>query len=344
MDAGTESMKSKLPGMIPRSPRIWLAWGAKLALSLFLLWLSLRHLPGSALKEALLRARPSGLAASLAIYLTGVTVFELLRLAACARLVAESVVPASTWLRIFLESRAFLYLLPSGVGQEGFLWWRLRGQGWQHANCVFVVLLIRVTGLAGWLLALGWALTATPLRVPARALLPAPLAQPLAWAALGALLLLLAGLTPAVLRRRGLLARHSPGLGAWARLLPATLGSMTMVALSMQWGARAFGLEMDIGVAGGILTLLFLALVLPVSVAGLGVQEGLLLLVGKGLGWPPGATLGLSCLLHLHRAALALTGLGCLLLLGTGRWFSGPEEVPSGGDHAIGLPLGEPKP
>jgi len=324
--------------MFRPSLRAWSLWAGKLALSCCLLWLALRKVPLASLREALGRADPFWCALSVGVALVGVALFETLRLRAAGLLLTETQPRFLPWLGLFFESRAFLYLLPSGLGQEGYLWWKLRKRGWNHSSCVFLVLVVRITGLAFWVLAMAWALRAPAFLAASRNLLPGPLAYPLAWALLGAALLLASWALSSILVRLGRLQKPGTSWAPWAGLLPATGGNLLTCALAFHLAARAFGLSFSLGQAAGTLTLIFLGMVLPISLAGLGLQEALLLMVGRGLGMAAGPLLGLSCLLHLQRLVPALVGLLVMLARpsGTPRPLPRPDPPAPGSFPATG--------
>jgi hypothetical protein len=316
-----------------RSSRTWAVWGVKLGLSLLLLWLALRHVPLASVTEAVRAAHPAWALASLAVFLGGVTLFDALRFSLGGGLLREAPQPLGQWAFLSLASRAFLYLLPSGMGQEGYLWVKLRNRGWKHGSCAFLVLLVRATGLAFWCFALAFALRSPGFRGATAWVLRGSLAEVAFWVAAGLALTAGSMFLPVLLGRMGRLEGYSGSLAAWAGLLLATAGTGFTCAAAFEFSARAFGISFGLAQAAGCTTILFLGMVLPISLAGFGVQEGILLMVGQGLGMPPGPLLGLSCLLHFQRFVMALAGLSCLM---AGKWDNpgqpsalAPEE---GGD------------
>jgi len=289
-------------------------WAGKLLLSVGLLWLALHKVPVASLRTALGQADPFWCILSLLVSLAGLMVFEPLRLAAGGRLLRETQPRATLWLALFAESRAFLYLLPSGMGQEGYLWWKLRKYGWDHGSCGFLVVIVRVTGLALWMLVMARALATPAFRDACRSVLIGPLSAPTAWGAAGAALLVLSLGLPPLLVRLEKLRRYRLAPAPWTAFLAATAASMFFSALAFQLAARAFHLPFALDQASGCLTLLFIGMVLPISLAGLGLQETILLMLGHGLGLPVGPVLGLSCLLHAQRLIPAVAGMGVLLV------------------------------
>ena len=92
--------------------------------------------------------------------------------------------------------------------------------------------------------------------------------------------------------------RASPG---HSRRLRTTAGCVMM-------GARSAGLPFDLLTCLGLLAWFNFAMALPISLGGLGLQEALVLRLGLPLGIPAASLLAFSALLHLMRAALAVTG------------------------------------
>ncbi len=111
---------------------------------------------------------------------------------------------------------------------------------------------------------------------------------------------------------------HRPGalFAPWVGLLPSTLGTAITASIAFQLAAQGFGLHFSLAQAAGCLTLLFVGMVLPISFAGLGLQESILLLVAQGMGMPIGPVLGLSVVLHVQRLVPALVGMGIMALRG----------------------------
>jgi len=334
----------------PLTHRNWFLWGLKACLSTLLLLWALHKVPMANLLEALRTAHPAWVLASLLVFLGGIGLFDAFRLSASGSLVMDPSPPLGRWVLLNLTSRAFLYLLPSGVGQEGYLWLKLRNYGWKHGSCAFVVVLIRTTGLAFWCLALANALRSPAFQQSTLWVLRGNLSRPGAWAGAGALLFSVSLLLPFILGRLGRLEGYSSSVKAWAVLLLSTVGTAFTCAAAFELAGRAFGISFGLAQAAGCTTLLFVGMVLPISLGGIGVQEGILLMVGKGLGMPPGAVLGLSCILHLQRLAMTLLGISCLVAVNRGLslWGSrsqvAAEEGKDGRDHAVDLLVPEAMP
>ncbi len=323
-------MKSTQTSLFRPTPRAWAFWLGKALFSGLLCWLALRNVTLASIRDALATANLPWASLSILTFMVGLMIFEPLRLAVAGRLPMETQPTLVRWFTVSLESRAFFYLLPAGIGQEGYLWWKLRRQGWSHGSCAFLVLVVRMTGLVFWIFALVWALRAPVFRGASSSLLPGALASPQLWFA-GASLLGVATLAlPWVSARLGKVQPRPFSPWPWVGLALASAGTLLVCMLSFRFGAKAFSIPMPLDQAAGCLGLLFMAMALPVSLAGLGLQEGILLLVGKGLGIPPGPMLGFSCLLHLQRLAPALLGLVVLCLPDLqGAHPSRPGQTPS---------------
>lgn len=306
-------MRIHLPVSLPPPAGRWAIRAGKLALSLALLYLALRRVPLSGLWTALTHARPVPFAASLALFLVGMVVLEPLRYGFAGRLVHEPRIPLREWFLINLRGRAFLYLAPAGVGQEGYLWWQLRRSGWKHASCAYVAASARGQGVALWTAALALALADPVFRGACRVLRLGGLLAPLPWTGVTLVLLLGSFLLPGLMKRFGRLELAAAPGPSWAAQLAASLGIALAATGSLLLACRAFRLDLPPVQAAGSLALLYLGMVLPISLAGLGLQEAILLLVGQGLGLPPSPILGVSLALHLQRLGPTLLGLVTLL-------------------------------
>lgn len=297
-----------------RPPSGWgwrgLALLLKVSFSGLLLWLCLRGIPLHSLRQALHRVDLPLACASVLLFAAAIPASESARMWAGGALLAEERLGFREWGRIFLQSRPFIYLLPSAVGAEGMIWAHLREHRWGHGSCVYLLLSTRVWGLGVWALAAGLFCALAP-EASLRSL-PLVARRPSLWLLLGGCACL-----GSVASRWGVAAwsrvplapfRSAPLLGSFG----LTLASAGISILAGLWAARAIGLPMAPAQVMGIIALLNFALVLPISVAGVGVQEGVVLLVGGGMGFQEAHLLGFSAILHLQRLAIALAGLGVL--------------------------------
>lgn len=301
------------PGAPPSALRAWAGWGLRLGITGLLLWLTLRRVPLPGIKAALLQVRPWLAALSVATFLAGSFLLEPIRLALAGHLLEERNPGAWAWVRIFIESRPFYYLLPGALASEGVIWMRLRRLDWRHASCGFVLMSTRVWGVAAWGL-----LAATSLAIPGGggailAQAPPLLRSPALWAGGGMLAVCTALLAPHLAGRfRHLSLRPRTGLtNASLGLLAG--GSALVVGFSVFLASRAAGTPLPFHAALGLMAFFNFAMVLPVSLGGFGLQEAMVLLLGTPLGFDPPALIAFSALIHLQRLVLSLVGLGGFL-------------------------------
>lgn len=278
-----------------------LLWVVKLALTAFLLRLAFRGIPQGALVAALGRIQwPLALAAT-ALYAIASIPLDALRLHGIA---TQFEIPGPSrreWVRLYLESRPFFYLLPASAGADGLVWYRLRDRHWSHRDCGLLLFLNRTWGVGAW--ALAGAISLALGTESSAILLGAPnwLARPWFWAALGFAACAGSAIGPSLLRlRRGSALRPFRPSRSGV-VFTATALSALGLALSVQWAARAAGLTLPYGACLGLLAWFNFAMVLPISLGGLGIQEALVLRLAPAFGLLPAPLLAFSALVHLLR-------------------------------------------
>jgi len=285
----------------------------KVAGTAFLLWFAFRKVPAGTFARAAQGENWSLALASLGVYGLGMSLVEASRYLILARALrsAEDDLPLREWVALYLESRPWVYLLPASAGAEAVLWRGLRGHRWTHRQCGALVLGTRVIGLGIWVLLLGVALGLAP-SVPGLILeLPRALKGGWAWGALGAAIVAVSILAiPLFAGEKG---RRFPA-GPMLLAVAAGVVSAAVVCAALLLGAASAGLHLTFLEAAGFTAVLNIGMVLPISLAGLGLQEALLLRLGAGLAtFAPAPLMALSAILHLQRLGLALLGGGVIL-------------------------------
>jgi len=245
--------------------------------------------------------------ASILCYIVLMMAVEAGRLWSAGRMLKEHQPGFFSWVRMFSETRPFLYLLPASVGTEGMLWVRLRQSAWNHISCGFVLFLTRMVGMGMWACAAGCALSgATGIGTA----LPASMFRsPMIWWIGGITTLVASAFLPLLLEHyRGLVLRDG-AMGAFLTLQVLSLGSLVLNTGLVFWAGRAAHIPISPLTALGLLALLNFAMVLPISIGGFGLQETLVIAVGVPLGFAVPALLAFSTLIHAQRLGLILTGL-----------------------------------
>ena len=290
-----------------------LIWLAKLLVTLFLLWLTLRKIPVHGIQAALVQVHLALAALSLGIFLCGSLFVEPARLAFASRLLAEPQPTFATWVRIFLESRPFYFVLPGSVAAEGMVWLRLRELHWRHASCAFVVLCTRIWGVGTWGLAAAYALTFPKGSGLVLAQAPSWMRSPTPWALGGFLAAASACLAPLLARRYWNLPLVTGRVGPTIAMILSSILSALIVTVGVQVASMAAGTPLPLHSALGLMALFNFAMIVPVSLGGFGLQEALILALGTGMGYPAPALVAFSALIHAQRLLLSLLGLALFL-------------------------------
>jgi len=317
MDGGVrdemEDPAPPVPGGRFGKPGLRLLWLFELALTCLLLWLSLRNVPLAGILGALARIRLPQALLSLVLFGVGVPLLEGARLRLAGTLAEETQPPGLFWVALFAESRPFMYLMPAAAGSEGMIWLRLRQYRWRHRSCAFVVLLTKAWGVGGWALVLGLVLAGPG---ALGGLFPAGrlwLRSPFLWAGGGLAILGGMALAPFLLARRQGVPVRAPGARVLAGMALATAGAMGVAVLAAWIAAGSAGIHQGFLFSAGFLALCNFATLLPIAVAGFGLQEALVLAIGLPLGCPAPVLLAFSAVVHAQRLALALAGVVLLV-------------------------------
>lgn len=298
---------------LPPALRPYVTWVLKLGMTVVITWLALRKVPLGGLKGALAHLAWSWAALSLGVFVLGMTLLESARLYFAGALLREPLPRFRDWVRIYLESRPFYYILPAAVGAEGLVWLRLRQFSWRHASCGFVVLATRIWGMSAWSLVAAYALARPGGFHVVLARTPGWMQGVPFWASAGCALALASLLAPHILAgRRGiaLMERRDRTIAA---ILLTTLGAVLVTGLAVLSASRATGTPLTLEQSLGLMAFFNFAMVLPFSLGGVGLQEALVLFLGLPLGYPPQALVAFSALIHLQRMALCGLGLGVFL-------------------------------
>jgi hypothetical protein len=281
--------------------------GLKATATILLLWLAFRQVSWQQLREALLRVSPSLATAAVLLYQLGAIIPDSVRLAACGAALSAPRVPLLSWIRLYLESRPWFYLLPASAAADGFLWVQLKGRTWRMQDIASLLMLNRLWGVGVWAVAGGAALAWDPAHHVAFRDHLALLGMPWLWFLVG-----LAGIGSAAFGPR-LLKRWFPNIGranlrASALALCSTLVGALLLTAAACVAARAAGAPMAFLTCLGLLAWFNFGMALPISFGGLGIQEGLVLLLGRPAGTPVQDLLVFSMLLHGLRIVLAIAG------------------------------------
>lgn len=204
------------------------------------------------------------------------------------------------WCLTFLRSRPWAYLLPVSIAGEAAMLLHRKQTSWNIRSAIRALVSVRLLGLFIWAIWCGAASNQVAI-FPLLNHFPLPIAADKLWVGLGGI-----GLSLFVIYER---ANHRSFPIASIVLAAA---STVLVAVTTQLAATAAGVSLGWLDILGFLALLNFALVLPVSLGGIGVQEGILLGMGANTGIPAESLLAFSLLLHLQRMVLA--AIGSLLL------------------------------
>jgi uncharacterized membrane protein YbhN (UPF0104 family) len=284
-----------------RSIRRWLGTIARLAATLGLMAYALSGVDLARFRETMLRADWRWWVAGLAIGLATQVVAGI-RWAALARPLGFSLSRAAFVWRFF-EGSFFSLCLPSSIGGDVFKAYRIGDTTQRRLLAGCTVLADRLTGLAALGVLGGTAFIAGQrhLGLPAAGAVAAAL-MAAAWAAfrlgVGSLDRLLA-VVPAAHPAREFIGRllpyqRQPGLMThalgWSLIVQA--GGAVSVALA----ARALGIAQPLTVWFSVVPLVALAVVLPISINGVGVRENALAVLLKPHGVAPETAVALGLL------------------------------------------------
>jgi uncharacterized membrane protein YbhN (UPF0104 family) len=301
----------------------WAVWVLKIIMTGALLWVTLHKVPWAGVRASFFNVSRPLAGFSIVFFVLATTLVETTRMMFAGKVVKERQPRFRDWLRLFSESRPFFFLLPGAVATEGLIWIRLREMQWRHASCGFALGITRVWGVAGWCLAAAYALSKHNGTDAILAAAPPFLRSPALWVAGGLLASTGALLAPAIMKRfKHLPIAENPGRFNVAMAV-ASLLSLAIISLSVKLAAAAAGTPLPFHAAMGLMAFFNFAMVLPISVGGFGLQEGLVLLLGLSLGYPAGALIAFSALMHLQRLTLSLVGLGVFLV---GQRTEGPSR------------------
>jgi len=303
----------------PRSR--WVAL-ARAVLALGLISFVLRRVDLSSLLATLGRSALVGLGGGTALLLLS----QLLAALRWRWIIGPSAPPWRVLSRFYLFGSAFNPILPGSVGGDAVRIAALTRETGAGGEALASVILDRLLGVAALLLLAVVALIIRPGMIEVLAhRLDWHLSQP-ALLAGGALLLLLLGgiaLASPRLRRRcaellapawslGQRLLRSPGL--LLRVLALSL--MVQSVLLLLWGllARELGIPVDIILLMVGVPVVSLAAMLPISIAGLGIREGVWLVLLTGRGIPPETIVAWGLLYFGCTAIVAMLG-GLVLLV-----------------------------
>ncbi|HJV21895.1 MAG TPA: lysylphosphatidylglycerol synthase domain-containing protein [Holophagaceae bacterium] len=285
-----------------------LFWAVKLALTALLLGLAFRGIPKGALLGALGRIHWPLTLAAISLYGLASIPLDALRLHGIASQLEDPEQNLGEWIRLYLESRPFFYLLPAAAGADGLIWYRLKDRLWSHRDCGLLLLLNRTWGIGVW--AMAGALSLLLGKESAAILRGAPawLLHSGFWGALGLSACVISAWGPSALGLRREFSLRPFRLSRVATVLTATATSALLQGLSVHWAARAAGIPLPFGACLGLLAWFNFAMVLPISLGGLGLQEALVLRLASPLGLATAPLLVFSVLVHLLRLTLVALG------------------------------------
>jgi len=306
--------------------RKWLGFALKGAVTAGLIWFVLRDQDLGQIAGRLGAASLWSIAGAL-LFLLGQSVLGARRWVAVMTLF-EGVIRFRTALRFFFEGLFFNQALPSTIGGDAVRMYRVVKAGAPVGAGVNGVLLDRIAGLLGLVLIVGATQPWLYQRVDSPAARTAFAAVIVAGLG-GVGLLVLLDWVPAGLRRwaviRGV-AQLSEGcrrmLLRWRVALPV-LGLSLFGHLLMVTAVYVLG--RDLGLVAGYLDYLILVpgvmllAAAPISIAGWGVREGVMISALALIGVPAAEALGLSILFGLCMMAIGLAG-GVL-------WFLNPDHT-----------------
>jgi len=304
----------------------WSGMVLKGGLTILLLWLTLRRVPLAGMGAAFLNLDWGLASLSILLFVPATGLAESARLQWSGAWLALPQPGYRAWLLVYLESRPFFLLLPAAVGSEAIIWLRLRQHGWDNSASGFVILAGRIWGAGVWGLGAAIALASFQGFGMILAASSAVLIRPGFWVGSAGGLLLISASLPGWLARRHGWSIRSDSVRILGTLI-LTVGCAA-IAVGTAWiAARAAGLPFTIIQIMGLLAFFNFSMLLPISLGGFGLQEAIILFLGRSLGFAPQPLLAFSALLHIQRLVLSGVGLGCFL---RGQRKTAPEGSISG--------------
>lgn len=300
-----------MPGIEKRH----VALGLKISVSLTLGYLMLSNIGIEPVLLALKRVSPSVVGLSIALFILQTLVLAVrwhFVANVMGRPIALSRSVSFTYTGVF-----FNQALPSSFGGDTVRIWYASKSGMPLSSAINSVLLDRVVGTLALVL-----LCATSLSMLGQQLELLPLQTvvlgmvPLSLLLVGLLTVLdrLPLLPPAAVRflertRMAADARLLFGsVGAWAMLLLLSFVSHFLAAESAHVLARSLGVVVEYRVFLGLMFLVFIVLLLPISFAGWGLRESAMVVALGFVGIAPGEALAVSLLFGITMALAALPG------------------------------------
>jgi len=303
----------------------WIVFGLKAAVTGALIWLVLRGVDLVAALDRMADLSPAAAAAAVALLLSHCFVAGL-RWRMVMRLFGPVLPPASA-IRLFMEGYFFNNALPSTIGGDGVRIWRAVGLGLPLGASVNGVLLDRVTGLTGLfiLVAVGQPLLYSRIADPATRLAFAAII--LAGIAVIALLILARFIpkrfVPTSLHE-GIdtlsAATHAAYLRPGVSLPVLGLSVVVHGLIVLSVHVIAIGLGLNVGLFESLVLVpaVILLSILPVSIGGWGLREGLMVVALGLAGVPADAALTVSILFGLAQIVAGLPGGALWLMAGGG--------------------------
>lgn len=262
---------------------------------LILAW-ALESLPGPVLLNVGYVASPALAVFSSLLYLAVLSGMEGWRYWVEARRQGIEAQGLAYWTRAFMRSRPWVFLLPVAIAAEAAMYLGGKNAGCESRPMIRVLVDVRLMGLLIWALLCGLSLN-SPAATTLFQTLPVLVSNASVWlgfSIVGIVIFL------AFERRQG---RAMP----WKSVGLAFLSALLLSGVT-ELSAVAAGVPLSMIEVIAFLAILNFALVLPISLGGLGIQEALLFHMCSQTGAHAEQILTLSILLHLQRVLLALIG------------------------------------
>ena len=312
------------PVIPPRGTRHWLLFLGRVAATVFLLALVLRHMSWAEVTARLETLAPAKLLLAMLI-LAAVTPVVGLRWRVIAGTIGCPIGFVQAWI-VSMIGTAFDQGLFTMSGDGYRIWWL--NKGWPSlARAVCAVVLDRVAGALGIVLLVIAFLPRLATLDPSRELFWIPLGLVAAGLLGFSALLLLDRVAPAISETRwvrgvGALSKAarrvflSPGSAVPA--LAAAVTIHVLISACIATLAWAIGIELGLGVALAVVPPVMLISLLPISIGGWGVREGAMVLSLGLVGIDISDAVLISVMYGLGAAAIGVSG-GILWLLGMPR-------------------------